>query len=382
MRVGDLLERVVRPLQVEGGNTYQEIGIRSHCKGIFHKTPVTGQQIGEKRVFWIEPGCLIFNIIFAWEHAIALTTENERGLIASHRFPMYRSTNGILLPEFAYLYFSSPRGKYDLALASPGGAGRNKTLGQEEFKRLRIPVPPLREQHEIVEILKTWDREISQTEKLIAAKRRLKQGLMQQLLTGKRRFPEFTGKWPRYSFGEIASLGKKRHDPKKNGNRRRCVELEHIAQVDGRLLDTVHSDAQQSSKSVFSAGDVLFGKLRPNLRKFIHCSFDGVCSTEIWVLKVNPEICCSDYLFCLVQTDRFIAAACTTTGSKMPRADWDWVSEQMFRLPPKPEQEKISRSLGMMDREIERLSQLADQLKYQKRGLVQKLLTGKVRVRV
>ena len=70
-----------------------------------------------------------------------MTSENEAGMIASHRFPMYTSRNGKLLPEYAWRYFSSPRGKYDLGIASPGGAGRNKTLGQAEFDELKIPVP-------------------------------------------------------------------------------------------------------------------------------------------------------------------------------------------------------------------------------------------------
>ena len=136
--IGELLRRVRQPVGVQLGQTYQEIGIRSHCKGVFHKTPTTGEEIGNKRVFWVNPGCLIFNIIFAWEQAVAMTSEDEAGMIASHRFPMYTSRNGELLPEYAWRYFSSLRGKYDLGIASPGGAGRNKTLGQVEFNQLKM----------------------------------------------------------------------------------------------------------------------------------------------------------------------------------------------------------------------------------------------------
>ena len=137
--IGELLKRVRSPVDVEPELTYQEIGIRSHCKGIFHKPSTTGKDLGKKRVFWIEPGCLIFNIVFAWEQAVAMTSENEAGMIASHRFPMYTSRSGKLLPEYAWRYFSTPRGKYDLGIASPGGAGRNKTLGQAEFNGDYIP---------------------------------------------------------------------------------------------------------------------------------------------------------------------------------------------------------------------------------------------------
>ncbi len=99
MPIGDLLTMVRRPVPVKKDATYREIGIRSHCKGIFHKPETTGKLIGDKRVFWVEPNCLVLNIVFAWEQAVAITSDAEKGMIASHRFPMFRSRNGKLLPE-------------------------------------------------------------------------------------------------------------------------------------------------------------------------------------------------------------------------------------------------------------------------------------------
>ncbi len=93
-KIGDLLEKVSQPVSVEPNRIYQEIGIRSHGKGIFHKDPVTGAAIGTKRVFRVVPDAFILNIIFAWEQAVASTTKNEAGMIASHRFPMYVSKGG------------------------------------------------------------------------------------------------------------------------------------------------------------------------------------------------------------------------------------------------------------------------------------------------
>ena len=166
---------------------YQEIGIRSHAKGIFHKEPVTGKSLGNKSVFWIEPDCFVVNIVFAWEQAIAKTTEAERGMIASHRFPMYKPKEGVLDLDYLLYFFKSAKGKNLLELASPGGAGRNKTLGQSEFLKLKIPVPPIEEQKEIVRLLNTADKEIELQKKKIEAIKQQKKGLMQQLLTGKKR---------------------------------------------------------------------------------------------------------------------------------------------------------------------------------------------------
>ena len=85
----ECLERVERPVDVQADALYTQIGIRSHGKGLFHKEPVTGESLGNKAVYWIEPDCFILNIVFAWEQAIGKTTQAEVGMIGSHRIPMY-----------------------------------------------------------------------------------------------------------------------------------------------------------------------------------------------------------------------------------------------------------------------------------------------------
>jgi len=199
----NFFKRVRKKVAVEPNREYQEIGIRSHGKGIFYKNPTTGLQIGSKSVFWVEEPALIFNIVFAWEQAVAVTAKEELGMIASHRFPMYKSENDKIDLNYVRFYFLSKRGKHLLGLASPGGAGRNKTLGQKELNQLPIIAPPLLEQKKITEILSTWDTAIEQTRKLINAKQRLKKALMQQLLTGHKRLPGFNEDWKEYSMGSL-----------------------------------------------------------------------------------------------------------------------------------------------------------------------------------
>jgi type I restriction enzyme S subunit len=181
-----ILNPVRKSLVPEQSEMYQQIGIRSHTKGIFYKEKVSGAELGEKSVFWIEPDCFIVNIVFAWEHAIAKTTEHEIGMIASHRFPMFKPKEGVMNLDYLLYFFKSLRGKHLLGLASPGGAGRNKTLGQSEFVKLQIPVPSIEEQTAIAQVLQAADKEIqllkTKTEKL----RGQKKGMMQVLLTGKK----------------------------------------------------------------------------------------------------------------------------------------------------------------------------------------------------
>ena len=148
-KIRDLLERVSLPIEVEAEQTYREIGVRSHGKGIFHKDQVKGSTIGTKRVFRVVEDALVVNIVFAWEQAVAFTTEAEAGMIASHRFPMVLPKENGCDVRFIMLAFLTPGGKHLLSLASPGGAGRNRTLGQDEFEKVEIVVPEKDEQARI-----------------------------------------------------------------------------------------------------------------------------------------------------------------------------------------------------------------------------------------
>lgn len=186
----NILQSIKNSFVPEQNKLYQQIGIRSHTKGLFYKEKVTGKDLGNKSVFWIEPNCFIVNIVFAWEHAIAKTTDKEIGMIASHRFPMYKPKAGILDLDYLLYYFKSARGKYLLGLASPGGAGRNKTLGQFEFLNLQIPVPSIEEQRFIVELLTAADKEIELLKGKLVQLKEQKKGLMQVLLTGKKRLKD------------------------------------------------------------------------------------------------------------------------------------------------------------------------------------------------
>ncbi len=176
-----ILKRYSNPVAVEPNKLYQQIGIRSHGKGIFYKESVTGKSLGNKRVFWIKENKLILNIVFAWERAISKTTINEIGMIASHRFPMYEPVEDLLNLDFILYFFLTLKGKSYLELASPGGAGRNKTLGQVEFEKLKISIPSLKEQNKISSFLQEIDEDIRIADKKIEQTKLFRKGLLQKM---------------------------------------------------------------------------------------------------------------------------------------------------------------------------------------------------------
>jgi type I restriction enzyme S subunit len=209
-RIDWFLERVARPVDVEPGTVYREIGIRSHGKGIFYKVADSGETLGEKRVFWVEPDAFVVNIVFAWEQAIGLTSQDDVGLIASHRFPMYVGRNGRADPRFVRDFFLKPRGKYLLELASPGGAGRNKTLGQANFAELIVTWPAPPEQEKIADFIAVIDRRIRLLERRRDALQAYKKSTIERIFSRELRFKRPDGSefadWQQRKLGEILKV--------------------------------------------------------------------------------------------------------------------------------------------------------------------------------
>jgi type I restriction enzyme S subunit len=144
-----LLDQVHRPIRVEDEAEYREIGIRSWGRGIFHKDPVKGVLLEEKSIFSVEPGDFVLNIVFAWEGAVAIASEGERGMVGSHRFPTFRIDRSVV-PDYLLMVLQTAQGRSLMEVTSPGAAGRNRTIRLDQFLAEEIPLPPLAEQKEIV----------------------------------------------------------------------------------------------------------------------------------------------------------------------------------------------------------------------------------------
>ena len=329
------------------------------------------------------------NIVFAWEQAIGKTTQSEVGMIGSHRFPMYRPVNDRVDIDYLISYFLTKRGTDILEAASPGGAGRNKTLGQERFLKSKIVLPPIEEQQKIAAILTTQDRVIELKEKRLAEKQRQKKYLMQQLLTGKKRLPGFSGEWKNIKLCEVLSERKEKNVEQ---NLRICsvaVQKGVVDQVEH--LGRSYAANDTSNYSVAHYGDIIYTK-NPT-RDFLY----GIVKQNLLqeTVAVSPlygvftpltfglgyflhtyfqsAICARNYLLPIVQKGAKNTINITNDT---------FISSKLYLPLDVEEQKAIADTFIAADREIDLLRQDIEQEKQKKKALMQLLLAGIVRVKI
>lgn len=139
--MGEVAPLVRRPADICDGGEYPELGIRSFGRGTFHKPALDYLEIGSKKLYRIEPGDLVFNNVFAWEGAIAVAQPEDAGRFGSHRFITCVPKEGVATADFLCFYFLTPEGLERIGEASPGGAGRNRTLGLNKLAKIEVPLP-------------------------------------------------------------------------------------------------------------------------------------------------------------------------------------------------------------------------------------------------
>ena len=184
--MSECLNYTPRPIPKPTKN-YLSLGLRSHGKGIFHKTDFDTDKVAMDTLYEVKENDLIINITFAWEQAVAIVSKKDEGGLVSHRFPTYSFNSANAIPDFFRYFILQKYFKFLLELISPGGAGRNRVMSKTDFLKLEVKLPEVEEQKVIAEILNKATQELNQYQQKLQTLQLQKKGLMQQLLTGKTR---------------------------------------------------------------------------------------------------------------------------------------------------------------------------------------------------
>ena len=270
------------------------------------------------------------------------------------------------------------------------GGTKVRHTSPRKIRSTHIPLPPLREQGEIAEILSTWDRAIEQTEKLIEVRKRRKKGLMQRLLTGEKRFPEFEGTpWRTYRIRELLKEVRRPIEWDDGALyelisvRRRSGGLFHRDSLYGRQIKTKNLRVARTGDFLISKMQVVHGAagLTPP-------AFDGmkISGSYIALVARDPDALLIEYFDCLSQMPfMYHASYISSYGVHIEKMTFNlklYLGTEISIPPTIDEQARIAAVLNTCDSEISLLRRKLAALQQQKKGLMQKLLTGKVRVSV
>ncbi|MHB0858002.1 MAG: restriction endonuclease subunit S [Anaerolineae bacterium] len=291
-----------------------------------------------------------------------------------------------LMPEFLAAQAMGDHGKaYFLTCAKQ--TTNLASINATQLRAFPTLLPPLAEQRKIAEILGTWDEAIALVERRLAAARARKQGLMQRLLTGQVRFPGFTEPWREVRLGEVAGVSRVLCDPSDMAG----AVVEHysmpaVSATGGPVTEPASSI--RSMKFAVPIPSVLVSRLNPDPPLVVDVgsgsALPKLASTEFVVLQ--PRITLTRrLLYHVILTPQFAAAMRAYAGgtsSSHQRIQIDDLLSISIGLPGLSEQQQIVRVLDNSERLVSLESAKVAALQAQKRGLMQRLLTGEVRVRV
>jgi type I restriction enzyme S subunit len=245
------------------------------------------------------------------------------------------------------------------------------------LSQMSVAYPMKAEQKKIADFFALIDKRVQKQQEKVELLRVQKKGLMQKIFSQEIRFKDEDGgefpKWNSFLFGNVVSNKSDKVNPEDGSDLNMCIELANIESGSGRIVKDTNYIDQTSMKNKFSKGSVLFGKLRPYLKKFWFSNSEGMCSTEIWVLSPSVFNLKKKYLYYFIQTEYFMEFANKSSGSKMPRADWNIISNMKFKIPTIKEQQKISDFFSILDSKIENENNKIESLKKQKKGFMQQM---------
>ena len=286
----------------------------------------------------------------------------KKATLNSHIFLVRPLTNHV---DPAYLYYVLNSNIFDSFLNNILTGTTIKGLTQEKFYKFSFAVPNIEEQRRIVEVLRAVDEAIEDTQRIVEKYENVRIGLLRDAL-----HPDCDSQI--YDFKAIANnITKKR----KTSLEDVCINLDSLESGTGRLLFSPHEDIK-SDKIIFTADDILFGKLRPYLKKYLYANFDGLCSSEIMVFRANGIR--SKYLYYIISSEDFIAYNnAKTFGTRMPRTSWKIISKYQVAVPSIIKQDNVIERVESLDTKINKERQCLSKLTAIKQGLLQDLLIRK-----
>ncbi len=289
--LSSLLIQKTNKIKLEDDVRYKQVTIKLYGKGVLLRQEVLGSEIKTASQFVINQGDFIMSKIDARNGAFGLVPDFLDGAVVTSSFPYFEVQEEFANPKYLEAIITQ-KSFYDQINNMVSGATGRRSVEVDKFLELQIPLPPLEIQNEIVE-------KIEKQKQIIEGAERIENGFaMDQFVKES------------YEGVFIKKLAYVDGSPVKNLTQlmsKTYVGGENIESGTGRLLNlqTVEEAGIIGPSYIFSKGHVVYSKVRPNLRKCFYANFDGVCSSDIYPLKVNTEFVLPKYFALILQTKMF-----------------------------------------------------------------------------
>lgn len=359
---------------------YLALGIRSHCKGTFVRKVENPDKVMMDSLYEVKKDDLIVNITFAWEGAVALVKKSDEGALVSHRFPTYIFNRKVVIPEFFKYLIPSRKFIYNLKLISPGGAGRNRVLDKKDFLHLRFAMPPIQEQKKIAEILSSWDKAIETLSRLIDVKAKFKRVLMQKLLIGEFKLNGHpNGEWKSVRIAECCLNLDNKRKPLNEQERNTMKGQAHFPYYGANgIVDYINN-------FIFDEDLILIAEDGGHFEEWANRPIAYLISGKSWVnnhahvLKAKGEYS-QLFIFYALEHKNILRYLNGGTRAKLNKGELNDI--EILIPKARSEQNRIAAIFCGVDKNINTLKSLRELITVQKKALMQKLLTGKIRVKV
>ncbi len=379
-----------RPVSMDDGTDYKLVTVKRARGGVIQREILKGYQISVKSQFRIYAGDFLISKRQIVHGACGLVPAELDGSIVSNEYSVLRSKPSLDLDFFNYL--SHSRYFQQTCFHSSIGVHVEKMIFKlDKWLNWPFDLPPVEEQRKIAEILSTWDRAIETVEKLIANAKEQKKALMQQLLTGKKRLPGFSGEWEEKKLGDLGVFRKGKGIPRsilvENGIP--CVRYGEIYTHHDYIVREFHSFIPRehiSETELIKKGDVLFtcsGETSEEIGKCVvyQDNLEAYAGGDIIIFSGHQQH--PSYLgYILNSIPVAQQKARFGQGNSVVHISTSSLERLEFLLPDFKEQHAIAKVIEDSDFLIRSKLILLQKLKLEKSALMQQLLTGKRRVKI
>ncbi|WP_370568634.1 restriction endonuclease subunit S [Fictibacillus sp. 26RED30] len=304
---------------------------------------------------WLHAGDLVMVQSGHVGHTAVITEEFDE--TAAHALIMFQEYKDQADPYFLNFQFQTKEAKRKLESITTGNT--IKHILASEMKEFEVSIPQIEEQKKIGKFLKILDHTIVLQERKLEKTKALKSAYLSEMFPiegeckPKRRFAGFTQAWDQHKWVNMVDISTNMVDPK-SGKYDKLLHVGpgNIESFSGRIYDnvkTVKEDNLISGKFHFNKGDIIYGKINPQLGKYIFAPFEGLASADTYVLNTKNGLD-QTFLFALLQTRRFYKYSVSVSmRSGMPKINRDELNAYEFKAPSLHEQKRIGEFFLQLD---------------------------------